>query len=215
MNASFWNYPSKQKSWPIDEEMESLGEVIHPLDNIGGFDVRPGFYQMNGAYQTEEGVSFTVSSHGATSCVLLLFRPAAQEPYARIRIPESYKIGNTYSILVFGLKAEDFEYAYQMDGPADQARGLLFNRKHTLLDPYAKAVTGQRNWGEKPEGGKDFVYKARVVQSDFDWGRYRNLNYKFEDLVIYEMHVRGFTKDASSGVKGGGTLEVCDRKFRI
>ena len=102
MNASFWNYPSKQKSWPIDEEMESLGEVIHPLDNIGGFDVRPGFYQMNGAYQTEEGVSFTVSSHGATSCVLLLFRPAAQEPYARIRIPESYKIGNTYSILVFG-----------------------------------------------------------------------------------------------------------------
>ena len=111
MNASFWNYPSKQKSWPIDEEMESLGEVIHPLDNIGGFDVRPGFYQMNGAYQTEEGVSFTVSSHGATSCVLLLFRPAAQEPYARIRIPESYKIGNTYSILVFGLKAEDFEYA--------------------------------------------------------------------------------------------------------
>ena len=48
MNASFWNYPSKQKSWPIDEEMESLGEVIHPLDNIGGFDVRPGFYQMNG-----------------------------------------------------------------------------------------------------------------------------------------------------------------------
>lgn len=33
MNASFWNYPSKQKSWPIDEEMESLGEVIHPLDN--------------------------------------------------------------------------------------------------------------------------------------------------------------------------------------
>ena len=43
MNASFWNYPSKQKSWPIDEEMESLGEVIHPLDNIGGFDVRPGF----------------------------------------------------------------------------------------------------------------------------------------------------------------------------
>lgn len=58
--------------------MESLGEVIHPLDNIGGFDVRPGFYQMNGAYQTEEGVSFTVSSHGATSCVLLLFRPAAR-----------------------------------------------------------------------------------------------------------------------------------------
>ena len=44
MNASFWNYPSKQKSWPIDEEMESLGEVIHPLDNIGGFDFARDFH---------------------------------------------------------------------------------------------------------------------------------------------------------------------------
>lgn len=213
MNASFWNYPSKQKSWPINEEMESLGEVIHPLDNIGGFDVRPGFYQMNGAYQTEEGVSFTVSSHGATSCTLLLFRPMAQEPYARIRIPESYKIGNTYSILVFGLKAEEFEYAYQMDGPKDLSKGQMFDKEHVLLDPYAKAVTGQRTWGERPEGGKDFVYKARVVQSSFDWGRYRNLNHKFEDLVIYEMHVRGFTKDASSGVQGGGTFEGLRQKI--
>ena len=118
MNASFWNYPSEtEKLADRPKKWKVSGKVIHPLDNIGGFDVRPGFYQMNGAYQTEEGVSFTVSSHGATSCVLLLFRPAAQEPYARIRIPESYKIGNTYSILVFGLKAEDFEYAYQMDGP--------------------------------------------------------------------------------------------------
>lgn len=82
----------KTEKLAIDEEMESLGEVIHPLDNIGGFDVRPGFYQMNGAYQTEEGVSFTVSSHGATSCVLLLFRPAAQEPYARIRIRKVIKL---------------------------------------------------------------------------------------------------------------------------
>ena len=78
MNASFWNYPSKQKSWPIDEEMESLGEVIHPLDNIGGFDVRPGFYQMNGAYQTEEGVSFTVSSHGALLNLFLVHQKLAR-----------------------------------------------------------------------------------------------------------------------------------------
>ena len=110
---------------------------------------------MNGAYQTEEGVSFTVSSHGATSCVLLLFRLAAQEPYARIRIPESYKIGNTYSILVFGLKAEDFEYAYQMDGPADQARGLLFNRNIRFLIHMRKLLP-VRETGEKTGRRKGF-----------------------------------------------------------
>ena len=79
---------------------EDLGEGLYPLDHIGGFDVRPGFFRMNGSYQTAKGVSFTVSSHGATSCTLLLFRPMAAEPYAKIRVPDNYKIGDTYSILV-------------------------------------------------------------------------------------------------------------------
>ena len=107
---------------------EDLGEGLYPLDHIGGFDVRPGFFRMNGSYQTAKGVSFTVSSHGATSCTLLLFRPMAAEPYAKIRVPDNYKIGDTYSILVFGLKIEEFEYAYQFDGPYDEAKGKLFNK---------------------------------------------------------------------------------------
>ena len=80
---------------------EDLGEGLYPLDHIGGFDVRPGFFRMNGSYQTAKGVSFTVSSHGATSCTLLLFRPMAAEPYAKIRVPDNYKIGDTYSCLLY------------------------------------------------------------------------------------------------------------------
>lgn len=192
---------------------EDLGEGLYPLDHIGGFDVRPGFFRMNGSYQTAKGVSFTVSSHGATSCTLLLFRPMAAEPYAKIRVPDNYKIGDTYSILVFGLKIEEFEYAYQFDGPYDEAKGKLFNKENILLDPYAQAVTGQRKWGERPEGGKDFVYKARVVKSTFDWGGISQLKHPFEDLVIYETHVRGFTKDKSSNVTGGGTFEGLRQKI--
>ena len=192
---------------------EDLGEGLYPLDHIGGFDVRPGFFRMNGSYQTAKGVSFTVSSHGATSCTLLLFRPMAAEPYAKIRVPDNYKIGDTYSILVFGLKIEEFEYAYQFDGPYDEAKGKLFNKENILLDPYAQAVTGQRKWGERPEGGKDFVYKARVVKSTFDWGGISQLKHPFEDLVIYEAHVRGFTKDKSSNVTGGGTFEGLRQKI--
>ena len=108
---------------------EDLGEGLYPLDHIGGFDVRPGFFRMNGSYQTAKGVSFTVSSHGATSCTLLLFRPMAAEPYAKIRVPDNYKIGDTYSILVFGLKIGEFEYAYQFDGPYDEARESFLTKK--------------------------------------------------------------------------------------
>ena len=61
--------------------------------------------------------------------------------------------------MVFDLKIDEFEYAFEMDGPYDEAKGLLFDRKNVLLDPYAKAVTGQRNWGESPDEGKDFVYQ--------------------------------------------------------
>ena len=189
------------------------GGKLQPLDEIDGFKVRPGFYNTDGATRTEDGVSFTIHSFGATSCTLLLFHPKQQEPYATLEYPESYHIGNTYSMLVFDLNIEEFEYAFQLDGPYDKAKGLLFNKNHILLDPYAKAVTGQRKWGEKPEGGENFIYHARVVENNFDWKNIKQLEYPAEDLVIYEMHVRGFTKDASSGVNAPGTYEGLREKI--
>lgn len=189
------------------------GQKLQPLDEVAGFKIRPGFYNREGATQTENGVSFTVHSFGATSCTLLLFRPQENEPYAKIPFPEAYHIGNTYSILVYGLRMEEFEYAYQMDGPYDEKKGLLFNKDNVLLDPYARAVTGQRNWGEKLSGGKDFVYHARVVENNFDWGKIRPVEHPFEDLIIYEMHVRGFTKHESSGVEANGSFEGLREKI--
>ena len=196
-----------------DATADIVNTGLFPLDVVDGFKIRPGFFRMNGAYQTANGVSFTISSHNATSCTLLLFKPQETEPYGRIKIPDSYRIGDTYSILVFDIKIDEFEYAFQMEGPNDPSAGHLFNPSNILLDPYAKAVTGQRKWGEKPESGKDFVYKARVVKSNFDWGKNKQLETPFEDLVIYEMHVRGFTKDASSKVKAPGTFEGLREKI--
>ena len=161
---------------------------------------------MYGACVASNGVSFTINSHGATRCTLLLFKPQASKPYARIPFPDSYRIGDTYSMLVFDIKPDEFEYAFSFDGPYEPAKGLLFNEENVLLDPYSRAVTGQRKWGEKPEGGKDFEYRARVVKSSFDWGNIKQLEQPFEDLVIYETHVRGYTKDKSSGVSAPGTF---------
>ena len=73
----------------------------------------------------------------------------AEQPYAVLPFPENYKIGDVYSMIVFGLNVEEFEYAYRLDGPYDPGKGLLFDRNHILLDPYAKAVTGQSTWGKK------------------------------------------------------------------
>ncbi len=184
---------------------------LQPLDEIAGFQVRPGFYRVNGAVQGKGGVSFTISSHYATGCTLLLFHPRERETYARLPFPDNYRIGSTYSMFVFGLNIEDFEYAYQFDGPYDESRGHRFDKHAVLLDPYARAVTEQRVWGEKFEG--EHVYKARVVENNFDWGSKKQLENKLEDLIIYEMHVRGFTMSPSSGVKARGTFEGIREKI--
>ena len=184
-----------------------------PKREINGFKVTTGFYRMMGAFPTWGGVSFTINSHNATSCTLLLFKPSEQEPYAEIPIPEEYRIGDTYSILVFGLNIEEFEYAYRFDGPNIQEKGLLFDKNNIILDPYAKAVTGQYKWGQKNPGDKPFQYRARVVKNEFDWREMEQLNIPIEDLVIYETHVRGFTKDKSSGVTAKGTYEGLREKI--
>ena len=190
-----WRERSKEEK---HEDVVNTG--LLPLDVVEGFKIRPGFFRMYGACVASNGVSFTINSHGATRCTLLLFKPQAPKPYARIPFHDSYRIGDTYSMLVYDIKPDEF------DGPYEPAKGLLFNEENVLLDPYSRAVTGQRKWGEKPEGGKDFEYRARVEKSSFDWGNIKQLEQPFEDLVIYETHVRGYTKDKSSGVSAPGTF---------
>lgn len=175
-----------------------------PVDTISGFPVRPGNHLIQGATAMPNAVNFTISSANATSCELLLFHRKEKTPYAVIPIPDSYRIGDVFSIIVFGLDITEFEYAYRMDGPHDPRKGLLFNKERILLDPYARAVTGQHEWGEN--AANDHQYHARVVTESFDWGDMRSPELPLRDLIIYEMHVRGFTRSSTSGVAHPGTF---------
>jgi glycogen operon protein len=190
--------------------ISNLSEIhMEPYDVIEGFGVRPGMYELNGATAIPTGVNFTISSNQAYSCELLLFKRESNKPYAVIPFPESYRIGNVWSMIVFDIDIEDFEYAYRFDGPFDEKKGLIFDKNKVILDPYAKAVTGQSVWGTHNPG----MYKARVVKNNFDWGRLTRKHKNMEDLVIYEMHVRGFTRDRSSdtGDKAGTFAGIMEK----
>ena len=173
-----------------------------PMAEISGFPVRPGIYDLNGATPLQNGVNFTIHTCGGTSCELLLFHRAQEEPFAVIPFPEAYKIGDVYSMIVYGLNIEEFEYAYRVDGPYRPEKGLLFDKNNILLDPYAKAVAGQRTWGIR----WDHNYHARVVRDRFDWGDTPQSKKELCDLIIYELHVRDFTHHPSSGVRHRGTF---------
>lgn len=173
-----------------------------PMAEIAGFPVRPGIYDLNGATPLQNGVNFTIHTCGGTSCELLLFHRAQEEPFAVLPFPEAYKIGDVYSMIVYGLNIDEFEYAYRVDGPYSPEKGLLFDKNKILLDPYAKAVAGQRTWGIR----WDHTYHARVVKDRFDWGDMPQSKKELCDLIIYELHVRDFTHHPSSGVQHRGTF---------
>ena len=175
---------------------------VYPTGEIAGFPVSPGMFDLNGATPLQNGVNFTIHTCGGTACELLLFHNAEEKPFAVLPFPEAYKIGDVYSMIVYGLDIRDFEYAYRVDGPWDPNKGLLFDKKNILLDPYAKAVSGQRIWGTHWEP----TYHARVVKDSFNWGDMPQSKKELSDLIIYELHVRGFTEHASSGVKNRGTF---------
>lgn len=78
-----------------------------------------------------------------------------------------------------------------------------------MLDPYAQAVAGQQVWGKK----RTRTYHAKVVRDTFDWGVQPQSSREMSDLIIYELHVRGFTQHPSSGVKHPGTFAGLKEKI--
>ena len=191
----------------LDRQYLSVGESAMqqwlPTEEIEGFKVRPGNYLMDGANEIPGGVNFTIYSLGGTACELLLYHRKGSKPFAVIPIPDSFRIGKVWSIMIFGLNVEDFEYSYRIDGPWDPDKGLYFDKTKEILDPYARAVVGQRKWGVVEKSG---AYHARVVKNNYVWDNVHFNNTPMEDTIIYELHVRGFTRDPSSGVTYGGTF---------
>ena len=94
-----------------------------------------------------------------------------------------------------------------------RSRGQRFDPTKILLDPYAKVISGRDIWGETPDWSDQYQHRGRFVYDDFDWEGDHPLEKPIEDLVIYEMHVRGFTRHPSSGVKHPGTFAALREKI--
>ena len=178
----------------------------HPTRTINGFDVRVGKPLPFGATIVPGGVNFSVYSSQARSCELVLFRKHEPQPFAALPFPDEFRVGNVFTMVVFGLEYEELEYGYRMDGPFDPGAGHRFDKTKILMDPYAKAIGGRDVWGAEPDWKNVYQHRARVLQDDFDWEDDRALETPVEDLIIYELHVRGFTQHPSSGVKHRGTF---------
>lgn len=167
----------------------------------GNFKFRHGQPFPFGATPVPGGINFSFYSNHATAGTLVLFKRHQPEPFAEIPYIRDFRLGNVGSMVVLDLDPEEIEYGFRLDGPFSPKQGHWFDRTKVLFDPYAKSMGGRDVWGAKPrwEDGL-YPYRARVVVDDFDWEGDRPLELPEEDLIIYEMHVRGFTRHPSSGV---------------
>ncbi|MEM6283631.1 MAG: glycogen debranching protein GlgX [Chloroflexota bacterium] len=166
-----------------------------------------------GATVTPTGINFSIYSSNATSCTLVLFNRREKEPFVEIPFPEEFRIGHIFAMKVFDLDPEIIEYGFRMSGPFQPRLGHRFNPSNILLDPYARVISGRDVWGVEPDPDNPYQHRARISNDDFDWGDDRPPNIAIEDLIIYEMHVRGFTHDDSSGTKHPGTYAAIREKI--
>jgi isoamylase len=193
--------------FPMVQMAPAVGRIdVYPTHAIAGYNVRPGKPFPFGATLVPGGINFSVFSSHATDCTLVLFEKGAREPTVEIPFPDEFGIGHVFSMIVFGLDVENVEYGYRMDGPFDPAAGHRFDSSRILMDPFARAIGGRDVWGREPDWSDPYQHRSRLVFDDFDWDDDRPLEIPMEDLIIYEAHLRGFTKHPSSGVKFPGTF---------
>ncbi len=176
-----------------------------PTHIYGGFPLRIGHPLPYGATLTSNGINFSIFSRYATACTLVLYESGIADPFIEIPFPEEFRIGHVFTMQVFGLNYEQIDYGFRLDGPYAPHEGHRFNADKVLLDPYAKLISGRDVWGNGSIEG-DYQHRARIPPSDYDWGKDRPPNIPIEDLIIYEMHVRGFTRHPSSEAKYPGTF---------
>ncbi|HET7540959.1 MAG TPA: glycogen debranching protein GlgX [Polyangiaceae bacterium] len=159
-----------------------------------------------GATVRDGGVNFSVFSRDATLIELLFFADAdAAQPSQIIPLhPATHRTQHYWHVFVPGVQPGQI-YGYRAHGPFAPQQGLRFDREKVLLDPYGTAIAVPTHYDRSAaqRAGDNAVFAMKSVVADpgrYDWEGDLPLRRPFQETIIYELHVRGFTRDPSSGV---------------
>lgn len=171
--------------------------------DISSYITQKGSPQPMGATLKEGGINFALFSKHATAVTLFIYAENGHHPLMEVPLdPKINKTGSTWHVHILGLP-ERVEYNYQINGPNNPKQGLLYNPNVFLIDPYAKSLNSTSHW--KASYPKSL--RGRLIKEEpFNWEGTSLPRIPMKELIIYEMHVRGFTKHPSSNVAHPGTF---------
>ena len=176
------------------------------------YSVSNGHRYPSGATASKDGTNFCLFCRHATAVQLVLYEnPDSTESFQVIDLdPGVNRTFYFWHIFLEGMTGEEnISYTWKVDGPDNDDPGSLFDPSIELLDPWAKAITAelwQRGYNSD-EGQHPSSMRAMVLsQNDYDWEGDVPLKQASEKEIIYELHVGGFTRHASSGVDNPGTF---------
>lgn len=176
------------------------------------FEISRGHPLPFGATVARGGINFSIMSGSATGMSLVLFEKCSAEPLVEFPLdPRINRTGNIWHAHIAGIDPW-LNYAWRVWGDDYMRReGLL------LIDPYARATCGGQSWGgplkTEQNGTPRSLRLSTIVDDYFDWELDRPLNTPLRDTIIYELHVRGFSKHTTSGVKDPGTFRGIIQKI--
>lgn len=161
---------------------------------------------------TAQGINFALFSRHAQAVVLVIAPDASRPDWVEIPLdPNIHKTGDIWHILLADAPP-DLRYGYRIDGPYDpNGAGHAYDPRRILLDPYAKEIQSP-DWGQ-PRTCLGTEPCCLLDQHRYDWEGDRPLNIPLRDSIIYELHVRGFTRHPSSQVGCPGTFKGITEKI--
>jgi isoamylase len=171
-----------------------------------GYRVSCGHLLPFGVSHVPGGVNFSIFSANATGCTLVLFRHEEEKPIAEIPFPKEFRLGHVWAMVVHDIPFENLEYGFRMDGPWNPREGHYFDTNRILLDPHAREIVGRETWMAPCPPSHKPSLRSRVPGGPGILEPNHVHRVADHDLVIYEMHLRGFTRHPSSGVADPGTF---------
>lgn len=165
------------------------------------FTLKKRTLDIAGVSVTAHGISIHAELYGQESNGILLYDKNGAAPI-RIDFTEDMKFGSTYHCMLSGISPQEYTYLFHEDG-------------NPVIDVFAKRFVGHRLFGDMhlSAGNKDALKTCAFVSEQFNWQEDKRPKTAYEESVYYGIHVRGFTKDASSKIKEAGTFAGVQKKI--